>query len=958
MPGGSTPCLAGTAGAWYGRRNIPGTHPAPPPGSDPRSVRPLLPSNAKPCLPRLGRRWPVRAYLQLIVFVLVLPGLAFSALLMLRLSALERTRSQQGAEATAVRTADAVDRELTNIRAALRVLATSPALAAVDIPAFDSQARVVGATMGLNVVLVDRDGQQHVNTRSPPGAPLPLTNTTDILRKVVETGRPGLSDLFLGAVSGAPALAVLMPVPERAPPDWVLVTSMQPSYLARLLQAQALPPGWIIAVVDGRGTVVARSVDHDRMVGRRASADLIQHATGERGTWNGTTLDGVAVLAAYARVGGADWRVAVGVPLEVVRAPFRATLASLTAAGVGTLALSLLLAWHLGRQIAGPLQALAVAGRRIGTAAVPAAPATGIAEMDTLAATLAATSSDLLTRTDALTAERARLAAIIDTVPVGLVIAAADGNILSGNAQVERMFRHPVLMSAGAGDSGEWVSFHPDGRRVSAREYPLSRVLRGEERAELTCQHQCGDGTRLWVNLIAAPIRPAPDMPPAGVVVAILDIDEVVRAREAKAQFAETLQAQVAERTAALQEANQRLRDEMSGRAAAEEQLRQSQKMEAVGRLTGGIAHDFNNLLTVVIGSLDLLGRRISEPKHRRLVGNAMDGATRAATLTARLLAFSRQQPLQPQAVNVNRLVGGMEVLLHRTLGETIQVETCLAPDAWPVHADPNQLENALLNLAVNARDAMAVGSGPRDGRTGGRLTITTANRVLAPGALPPDTLPGKYVEIAVADTGTGMTPEVVAQVFEPFFTTKPVGQGTGLGLSQVHGFVKQSGGSVVIETAPGQGTTMRVLLPRLREPAAPAAAAPEPHVPPRATGETILVVEDEANVRRFTTEALHELGYAVIEGGTAAEGMRLLQAHPDIALLFTDLVLPDESGRLLAARARRERPGLKVLFTTGYAGDSGRVDAEAALLRRDLIAKPFTVATLGEKVREVLKRG
>jgi len=449
-----------------------------------------------------------------------------------------------------------------------------------------------------------------------------------------------------------------------------------------------------------------------------------------------------------------------------------------------------------------------------------------------------------------------------------------------------------------------------------------------------------------------------------------------VRAREVKAQFAAALQDQVAERTAALRQANQRLRDEMSGRAAAEGQLRQAQKMEAVGRLTGGIAHDFNNLLTIVVGSLDLLGRRLDDPRHRRLVDNAMEGATRAATLTARLLAFSRQQPPQPQALDVNRLVHGMEELLHRTLGETIQVRTVLAPEAWPVHADPNQLENALLNLAVNARDAMAQGGGPR---TGGRLTITTANRVLAPGDLPPDTLPpntlppdtlppdaspGEYVEIAVADTGCGMAPEVVAQVFEPFYTTKPPGQGTGLGLSQVHGFIKQSGGSIAIDTVaepgPDRGTTMRVLLPRHHA----AAVVPVPRgtaPPPRAAGETVLVIEDEPGVRRFTTEALRDLGYAVVEGGTAAEGMLLLQAHPEVALLFTDLVLPDESGRVLASRARRHHPGLRVLFTTGYAreeagaGASGRDETLPSL---DLLAKPFTVAALGEKVRMVLDRG
>lgn len=276
---------------------------------------------------------------------------------------------------------------------------------------------------------------------------------TDTLQEVVASGRPGLSDLYIGALSGTPAVAVLLPVPEQAQPNWVLTSSMQPSYLAQLLQAQVLPPGWIAAVVDGRGTIIARSVDHDRLVGRHASADLIDHATGERGGWEGTTVDGAAVLAAYARVGDTGWRVAVGVPLEVVRAPFRATLTTLIVAGAASLALSLLLAWGLGRRIAGPLRALAVAGGHIGRDGAPAMPATGITEVDTLAGILAATSSDLLARTDALMAERARLTAIIDTVPVGLVIAAADGRILSGNAQFEQTFRRPAPVGGRAGES-------------------------------------------------------------------------------------------------------------------------------------------------------------------------------------------------------------------------------------------------------------------------------------------------------------------------------------------------------------------------------------------------------------------------------------------------------------------------------------------------------------------------
>jgi len=895
-------------------------------------------------MPHPPRRWPVRAYLLLIVFALIVPGLLFCAALMLRLQSAEHARSLQGAQAAALRTADALDREVTNIRAVLRVLAASPALAARDMPAFDRQARAVGETMGQNIVLTDAAGQQHVNTRTPPGTPLPRSNAMDGLRRAVDTGQPVLSDLFRGAVAQAPAVAVLMPVMEDGRAAWVLSTSMQPRALARLLEAQALPPGWGASIIDGHDLIVARSVEHDRFVGQRVTADLVASMQGEQGTWIGTAADGTEVLAAYARAGGTGWRVVVGVPLAIVEAPFRATLLSYAAAGAGTLALALLLAWRLAHRISAPLRGLAQAGMQAGTHPAPAV-ASGIQEVDALAKTLAATQSGLVARADALAAERARLAAIIDTVPVGLVIAAPTGEILSGNAQVERMFRHPVLMSRSDQDYGEWAAFHADGRQVQAGEYPLSRVLHGADRAELTCHYQRGDGTRFWVNLVAAPIRDADGAGVAGGVVAILDIDEVVRAREAKGLFAETLQQEVAARTAELVQANQRLRDEMDGRAAAEGQLRQAQKMEAVGRLTGGIAHDFNNLLTIVVGSLDLLGRRVEDARQRRLVDNAMEGATRAATLTARLLAFSRQQPLQPQAVDPNQLVSGMEELLQRTLGEAITVRMALAAGAWPVHADPNQLENALLNLAVNARDAMMAAA------DGGVLTVATANRVVAAGELGQDVPAGEYAEVMVRDTGTGMPPEVAAQVFEPFYTTKPQGQGTGLGLSQVHGFVKQSGGHVAVETAPGQGTAIRMLLPRLLGGAAAAAPPPAPALaPPRADGEVVLVVEDEAGVRRFTVEALQELGYAVVEAGTAADGLRRLAAHPEAVLLFTDVVLPDRSGRVLAAEARRLRPGLPVLFTTGYARDGAGVAAGP-----DLIGKPFTVAALGEKLRAVL---
>ncbi|MFL9839781.1 PAS domain-containing protein [Sphingomonas sp. ST-64] len=393
-----------------------------------------------------------------------------------------------------------------------------------------------------------------------------------------------------------------------------------------------------------------------------------------------------------------------------------------------------------------------------------------------------------------------------------------------------------------------------------------------------------------------------------------------------------------------------RVTQAVAEREQAEEALRQSQKMEAVGQLTGGIAHDFNNMLAVVIGSLDLLGRRLgaSDARAKRYVDAATDGAQRAATLTQRLLAFSRQQPLTPEVVDANKLVPGMSELLRHSLGAEIRLETVLAAGLWRTHADRNQLESAILNLAVNARDAMP---------EGGRLTIETQNmhfdeRYVAANFGVPH---GQYVLIAVSDTGSGMPPDVIAKAFDPFFTTKQVGKGTGLGLSQVYGFVKQSGGHIKIYSELGQGTTIKIYLPRFLGEDAEAELPTAADLPLGDEQEVILVVEDEPAVRQFSVDALTELGYRVIEADSAVAAFRLLDAHPEIALLFTDIVMPDVNGRKLADEARRRRPDLKVLYTTGYTRNAvvhnGVVDPGV-----ELIGKPFTVEQLAAKIRAVLE--
>ncbi|MDB5643871.1 MAG: hybrid sensor histidine kinase/response regulator [Hyphomicrobiales bacterium] len=770
-----------------------------------------------------------------------------------------------------------------------------------------------------------------------------------------------------------------------------------------------------------------------------------------------------------------------------------------------------------------------------------------------------------------LRASEARLRAIVNAVPVGLVYADANGRVTGGNAHIEEIVGHRVFLSNGLEDYEDWVSFHPDGRRVQRDEYPLARVISGaEQRPELEVLYRRGDGREAWVRFVAAPVH-GPDGRIVGGVVATLDIDRERRAQERLRELNANLEQQVIERTQArgrtwqvtpdlmgalnadgyfktsnpawktvlgwsetevasksiwellhpddiertrlgfeltkvgqpaiqfpnryrckdgsyrwiswvgvpedgliycigrditaekAQEVELKARtaerdqlwtlaEEMLARAnysgmmtavnpawtkvlgfqeselltrpysdfmhpddvgvtlaalqsmgrtkqptrfenrimtaagdwkpigwtvapepdginfiavgrdledakrreaelaAAQEALRQSQKMEAVGQLTGGIAHDFNNMLAVVIGSLDLLARRTgaADVRAKRYVDAATDGARRAALLTQRLLAFSRQQPLRPEPIDANKLVAGMSELIRGALGADVRLETVLASGLWRTQADPNQLENVILNLAVNGRDAMP---------DGGRLTLETQNAHLderyVAGHL--GVHAGQYILIAVTDTGTGMPEDVVAKVFDPFFTTKEVGKGTGLGLSQVYGFVKQSGGHVKVYSEPGQGTTVKVYLPRLLGAVSEQESAEtSSELPLGESQEVILVVEDEPAVRQFSIDALTELGYPIIEADSAATALRLLDAHPEIALMFTDVVMPEVNGAKLAVEARKRRPGLRILFTTGYTRNAvvhnGVLDQGVQLL-----GKPFSIEELAAKVREVL---
>lgn len=530
------------------------------------------------------------------------------------------------------------------------------------------------------------------------------------------------------------------------------------------------------------------------------------------------------------------------------------------------------------------------------------------------------------------------LRAFADAMPGVAYAKDRQGRMLIANRGTVDLVGKPLESFIGKTD----MEFLEDTAQAAAIMANDERVMTSDRTEQLEEEVNFPDGRRaVWLSTKAPLKNGAGEV--IGLIGSSIDITEKKNTELELNRLNATLEARVEERTRDL--------------LAAEEALRQAQKMEAVGQLTGGIAHDFNNLLTVVTGNIDMASRAlaaagVTDARAKRALDSAMKGAERAATLTQRLLAFSRRQPLAPKPLDVDKLVVGMSDMLNRALGETVKVEIVTSPGLWRVEADPNQLESAVLNLAVNARDAM-----PK----GGILTIETANARLDEeyAAAHAEVAPGQYVVIAVTDTGAGMSKETQSRVFEPFFTTKEVGKGTGLGLSQVYGFTKQSGGHVKIYSEEGRGTTVKIYLPRLLSgelEADQAAAALVLETSSRQ--ETILAVEDDDDVRAYTVECLRELGYRVLEAHDGPTALRLIERQNErIDLLFTDVVMPNMSGRELSEALRALQPDLKVLYTSGYTRNAivhgGRLDEGV-----EMIAKPFTYQALGAKVRDVLEAG
>jgi PAS domain S-box-containing protein len=535
---------------------------------------------------------------------------------------------------------------------------------------------------------------------------------------------------------------------------------------------------------------------------------------------------------------------------------------------------------------------------------------------------------------------------LFENAPCGYISAASDGRIILANK----------TLSSWLGMSGDkivgrkFIDFLTMPGKIFFETHFAPLLTMQGAFNEVALDMVKADGTRLPV-LVNAVARLADDGAVNFIRITIFNATD--RRRYEK----ELLEARAAaERSAAaLKDLNatleERIATAVQEKTAAESALHQAQKIEALGHLTGGVAHDFNNMLAVVIGGLNMAQRRIARgalDDLPKLLEAALDGANRAATLTQRLLAFSRQQPLSPQAVDANKLVANMAEILASTLGEPIQKETVLAAGLWRTKADPNQLENAVLNLAVNARDAMP---------EGGKLTIETANaHIDETYAAEHDIRPGQYVMIAVTDTGCGMPPEVVKKAIDPFFTTKPVGKGTGLGLSQVFGFAKQSNGHMKIYSEVGIGTTMKIYLPRDYGASETAQQLKDESVPRGSASELVLLVEDDASVREVHTRMLEELGYLVVAVDGPVSALKVIDERPDVKLLFTDIVMAPMNGRKLADEIWSKRPGLPVVFTTGYSRNAvihnGVLDEGVIFLQ-----KPAALGDLARKVRMALER-
>jgi PAS domain S-box-containing protein len=862
----------------------------------------------------------MRGYLFVMVTAILLPVTVFAGIVFWRYYDSELRRVEQDLTNDARQLAQDVDRDVQSQLVTLETLATSGSIASHDYASLYASAAKIRDLAGVDVLLRDRSGQQLMNTRVPWGTPLPR-DAAEGDDQVVATKKPYISNVITGTVARQPIYFITVPILADGDVADFLHLSVDLRHLLAILNDN-VDPSQVAGMLDRDNVVLGRTEDFDSRVGKPASKDFVDQIKGSEGAWRGLNVQGYTIRIAYARSKLTGWLVWIGIPDAAVQTNLRWTLWALTALGLALIVLALAAAYILGGRLAGEIGTLATQAGALGRGEAVPSSRIPVRELNAVATELAAAGArrselerQLVAKATRDSEQRFQML-VQGITDYAIYMLDPQGHVTNWNSAAARIKGYSEKEIVGKHFS---VFYTPEDRADGLPARALLTAI-NENKYEAEGWRVRKDGTRFWASIVIDRIDD-----PNGSIVGLAKVTRDISERR---------------------EAQQRLE-------AAREQLYQSQKMDAVGQLTGGVAHDFNNLLTIIIGNLDSAKRTLetwqdgAKARVRRAVDHALTGAQRAATLTGHLLAFSRRQPLEPKILDVNRLLNQMSAFLRSSLGEAVQLEVVGAGGLWQVEADAAQLETSVLNLAVNARDAMP---------NGGKLTVEASNVLLDEDycAKNAEVRPGQYVQISVTDDGTGMPDDIVTRAFEPFFTTKQTGQGTGLGLSQVYGFVKQSGGHVKIYSEPGQGSTVKIYLPRAYgkktgEPPSPSVSAPQAY-----GKETILLVEDDDDVRVFISETLEGLNYVVLQAHDAPSALKLLDGAGHVDLLLTDVVLPGPNGRELADAALGKRPKLKVLFMTGYSRNAivhqGRLDEGV-----QLIQKPLTQSSLAAKVRDVL---
>jgi PAS domain S-box-containing protein len=864
----------------------------------------------------------LQGYLVLNVIAILIPGLVFAALLFSRFYSAELERADDELRGKAIELALNVDRDLQGQQYTLQALSISQRLANRNFEAFYAQATRVRDFTGVDVLLRDRSGQQLINTRVPYGTVLPPPYQIDGDHEVVKTKRPVVTNLVIGGVARRPLYSLLVPVIENDEVVFFLQFSLELQQLIDIINAD-LSPGQTAGIFDRDYKIMARTKRFSELVGKPVPQGMIDAANKDLSVWRGVNADGELVRLGLARSRIAGWWVWVSIPEAAIKSGIFGTLRNLAAIGAALALFALLLAYLLARRFTTGIQTLTGwadalgRGKKIFAHALPVREFNEVGrELEAASTKRAELEAKLVQKATRDSEERFKIL-VHGVTDYAIYMIDPEGRITNWNDGAKRIKGYDAAEIVGQHFSRFYT---PEDIALNLPALSLSAALAGG-RYESEGWRVRKDGTRFWASVFIDPIYDD-DRQLVGFAKITRDITEK---RDAQRQL-----------------------------ESAREQLYQAQKMDAVGQLTGGVAHDFNNLLTIILGNLDRAKRTLedwkegAEARLARALDQATIGAQRAAKLTGHLLAFSRRQPLEPKIIDINRLLSHLSSFLKTSLSEKVELEVVGAAGVWQIEADPTHLETAILNLAVNARDAMP---------DGGKLTVEASNAFLDEDYCRAHTevKPGQYVQIALTDTGTGMTKEVADRAFEPFFTTKEAGHGTGLGLSQVYGFVKQSGGHLKIYTEAGHGTTVKFYLPRASgDPDMPSHSRAA--TPPAYGNETILVVEDDRDVRAFVAEALRELRYRVLEAGDAKWALKLLDEEKRVDLLLTDVILPGENGRELAEAARGRQADIKVLFMTGYSRNAivhqGRLDPGV-----DLVQKPVTQATLAQRVRDLLDR-